>query len=1407
MKKSKLRAVLCLVLALAVVFPQSLVYAAAPVEYDAERLAAAETVMQSGRPSGLVGFEGDYTLSETNEPMSVIVELESQPAELVKSVNEAVGRSVSIFAEMGLKKEAAKDKNELKDALDELAGESGYTVTAEYTDALNGYAVTVPQSIVDDIAELDCVYAVYPNETLQIEDNENGSAASGQGGAGGSGSIGMADSRAYFNMEELHNAGYKGEGVTVGILDTGIDYNHPDFAGVFSDKKPDGSSPSAEELKNGLFYGRNYINNGNGANDPMDDQGHGSHVSGTIAGQGLNGGGKSTLGIAPDVKLAMYKVINSQNSCQTADVVKGMEDAVNDGCKILSMSLGWKDANGADHATNLALNSLALQNKDVLFVLCAGNNGSASYTLWAPSTSPLALSVANAIIPSENRLLTVSVGGNTGKLRLIRDDWSSSITVGGDITVDITVDNLNGKMVLLPTVDGTALGTGTQAEFDAFFKDKTSADYNGAMFVVERGQSFDDTVARLNALGIKGAITVINTEARQNDFESISWYQGPYNNYMPVFTIQYSDGEELIKGLKMGTILEYDFTAAEDLPSSYAGASGIYPNSTTSRGPVSDVYDIKPDITAPGTAVISTVFKDYNGKADNYDNAYAAMTGTSMATPHVSAFAALIKQKNPDLTALQIKSIIVNTADTTPIEEGISHLALGAGMIDPRAALEAAENSVVYMTAQNSHAYTSGDSDLVENSVATPTISFEPVVKGNSANKTIEVTVTNKDDSAHTYSIFVDTVQAFGESERADASHASFSADENSVTVQPNGTATFNLTVNVSDQAVCGSYETTVRLKEGGTELVSPAGVYVYEEKVFAPVNTDYVYIQNSVMSSGKHMQLKDYNTYGSDRTIFQFRFNNKITTWQPLLYTEDGQLVGRIDGWYKDDWQYWDWYYYNTIGTTWFYEGTLSDDGVFNDTSGKMAIPEGIYKIKLLLKGQEADKQEGNVIIDIGYFCVDNTLPEITKSNVENGIWKGEVSGNELIYRGKIYDDFTAKMQEKDIQSETNIRVFGKKTDQADNVLVALYDGKYYRAEVAADGSFTLRLPKAADGQTVKFYYGDHFLPQGSEGPNNNFKEGFDPANLSYKVQKYNESVLFMNNYAYRAANMSTVDAQLGYPSDDDDDYEIPDIIKSSVKGNGDGTYDVKITVNGVEKQTEKLQTVTIETEGFTDNAAVCYYDGSQWKGIPMSIVKDGKAVFMTDRSMTVKVMEPSEIFADMKGHWAEKELTFALSHGILTGMGDGTMSPDAYLTRGMFVTMLYRAAFEPVAPNAPFSDVPYLSYYNKAADWAYENGISNGRGDGTFGGEENITRQDIAVMLYRFADCMGVTVSGKAGINGYYDSAEVSSYAETAVKWAVYNGIISGRDGNLLAPKATATRAEAAAMCQRFIELALTK
>lgn len=1407
MKKSKLRAVLCLVLALAVVFPQSLVYAAAPVEYDAERLAAAEAVMQSGRPSGLVGFEGDYTLSETNEPMSVIVELESQPAELVKSVNEAVGRSVSIFAEMGLKKEAAKDKNELKDALDELAGESGYTVTAEYTDALNGYAVTVPQSIVDDIAELDCVYAVYPNETLQIEDNENGSAASGQGGAGGSGSIGMADSRAYFNMEELHEQGYTGEGVTVGVLDTGIDYNHPDFEGVFSATKPNGRI-SPEELKDGLFYGRNYINNGNGANDPMDDQGHGSHVSGTIAGQGLNGGGKSTFGIAPDVKLAMYKVINSQNSCQTADVVKGMEDAVNDGCEILSMSLGWSSATGADHATNLALNSLALQNEGVLFVLCAGNNGSASYTLWAPSTSPLALSVANAIIPSENRLLTVSVGDNTGKLRLIRDDWSSSVTVGGDITVDITVDNLNGKMVLLPTVDGTKLGTGTQEEFDAFFEDKIPDDYDGVMFVVERGQNFDDTVARLNALGIKGAITVINTEARQNDFESISWYQGPYNNYMPVFTIQYSDGAELIKGLEMGTILDYDFTAAEDLPTIYAGDSGIYPNSTTSRGPVSDVYDIKPDITAPGTAVISTVFKDYNGKADNYDNAYAAMTGTSMATPHVSAFAALIKQKNPDLTALQIKSIIVNTADTTPIEEGISHLALGAGMIDPRAALEAAENSVVYMTAQNSHAYTSGDSDLVENSVATPTISFEPVVKGNSANKTIEVTVTNKDDSAHTYSISVDAVQAFGESERADASHASFSADENSVTVQPNGTATFNLTVNVSDQAVCGSYETTVRLKEGGTELVSPAGVYVYEEKVFDPVNTDYVYIQNSVMSSGEHMQLKDYNTYGSDRTIFQFRFNNKITTWQPLLYTEDGQLVGRIDGWYKDDWQYWDWYYYNTIGTTWFYEGTLSDDGVFNDTSGKMAIPEGIYKIKLLLKGQEADKQEGNVIIDIGYFCVDNTLPEITKSNVAGGVWKGEISGNELIYRGKIYDDFTAKMQEKGIQSETNIRVFGKETDQADNVLVALYDGKYYRAEVAADGSFTLRLPKAADGQTVKFYYGDHFLPQGSERANSNFKEGFDPENLSYKVEKYDESVLFMNNYAYRAANMSTADIKLGsYAADDDDDYEIPDIIKSSVKGNGDGTYDVKITVNGVEKQTEKLQTVTIETEGFTDNAAVCYYDGSQWKGIPMSIVKDGKAVFMTDRSMTVKVMEPSEIFADMKGHWAEKELTFALSHGILTGMGDGTMSPDAYLTRGMFVTMLYRAAFEPVAPNAPFSDVPYLSYYNKAADWAYENGISNGRGDGTFGGEENITRQDIAVMLYRFADCMGVTVSGKASINGYYDSAEVSSYAETAVKWAVYNGIISGRDGNLLAPKATATRAEAAAMCQRFIELALAK
>lgn len=106
--------------------------------------------------------------------------------------------------------------------------------------------------------------------------------------------------------------------------------------------------------------------------------------------------------------------------------------------------------------------------------------------------------------------------------------------------------------------------------------------------------------------------------------------------------------------------------------------------------------------------MISTVYKDYNGQSDDHTYAYAAMSGTSMATPHVSAFAALLRQQAPDLTALEIKALLVNTADTTAFGDSISRFAVGAGMVDPAAALEALDDMVL-MTVENPNGYNNAD--------------------------------------------------------------------------------------------------------------------------------------------------------------------------------------------------------------------------------------------------------------------------------------------------------------------------------------------------------------------------------------------------------------------------------------------------------------------------------------------------------------------------------------------------------------------------------------------------------------------------------------------------------------------------------------------------------------------------
>ena len=175
---------------------------------------------------------------------------------------------------------------------------------------------------------------------------------------------------------------------------------------------------------------------------------------------------------------------------------------------------------------------------------------------------------------------------------------------------------------------------------------------------------------------------------------------------------------------------------------------------------------------------------------------------------------------------------------------------------------------------------------------------------------------------------------------------------------------------------------------------------------------------------------------------------------------------------------------------------------------------------------------------------------------------------------------------------------------------------------------------------------------------------------------------------------------------------------------------------------------------------------------------------------------------FSDVpESHWAHSYIQNVVRMGLFTGISNTQFGPDMSVTRGMFVTVLYGHAGAPSVPAATFSDVPATTWYAKSVSWASEKGLANGIGDNKFGPELPITREQLAVILYQYAK--GTSPGTEAFVRMFYpDGKDISSWALTAMSWAINEGLISGKTGNLLAPQATATRAEVAVIMQNFIE-----
>ena len=169
----------------------------------------------------------------------------------------------------------------------------------------------------------------------------------------------------------------------------------------------------------------------------------------------------------------------------------------------------------------------------------------------------------------------------------------------------------------------------------------------------------------------------------------------------------------------------------------------------------------------------------------------------------------------------------------------------------------------------------------------------------------------------------------------------------------------------------------------------------------------------------------------------------------------------------------------------------------------------------------------------------------------------------------------------------------------------------------------------------------------------------------------------------------------------------------------------------------------------------------------------------------------------------WYFDAVQYVYENDMMAGTSDITFSPNQTTTRGMIETILYRLEGEPtVTGKTPFTDVTADQYYANAVAWAVQNGIVAGSDATTFAPNNAITREQMAAILYRYAQFKGYDVSAKADLSTYIDAADVSAYATDAMAWASQTGLITGTSATTLSPAGQATRAQVATILMRFCE-----
>jgi subtilisin family serine protease len=595
-----------------------------------------------------------------------------------KSSSDSVTGAKAFFVQLagqpsalGGSKAAAKAA---RDAFYNNAAAQGVNVTERRSfDTLwNGVAVNVPAADVAGLASVPGVLSIYPVNTISLASPlpaENSPSDGAVPITGHSSSIDLAHSTTMIGANLANASGATGAGVKVAIVDSGVDYTHPDLGGCFG--------PTCKVVGGWDFVGDTYDSNpADSTYQPIPHPGpdpapcdankadliaqrpgagsssaaHGTHVAGIVAAKAASATG--VTGVAPDAKILAYRVFGCNGSTGDDIIIAALERAYTDGARVLNMSLGDAFNNFADSPDAMA--SSALVANGVVVVASAGNSGANGlYSTGAPSVGTGVISVAsvqNSAFPAR-----------------------SFDAVSGSTTRHVAYLGL-AAVAAAPT-SGSAgpivyVGRGCNV-------DTPLADAAGKVALILRGTcTFNEKY--MKAVNAGAAAVVIMNDGATPDRVGIVAGGGVSDLGKPGVTISYTDGIAL-RGLAPAPTLTWTANTVEA-----ADPAGGQISSFSSWGLASDLA-LKPDLAAPGGNIRSTWPLVQDG-------GYNIISGTSMAAPHVTGSAADYLQKNPTATPAQVAAALQNTSTAVVNSafgrrDGTAHQ--GAGLININKAINA----------------------------------------------------------------------------------------------------------------------------------------------------------------------------------------------------------------------------------------------------------------------------------------------------------------------------------------------------------------------------------------------------------------------------------------------------------------------------------------------------------------------------------------------------------------------------------------------------------------------------------------------------------------------------------------------------------------------------------------------